>query len=60
MRSGRLFDLETIGSAAFLTETNLRAIGKNLQRTYLPNDGPGFAELLAALDQGKRLRGDMS
>ena len=38
-------------AVAFLTETNLRAIGKNLERVYPVEDTPAFAELLAAIDE---------
>lgn len=47
-------DREHIVAVAFLTEANLRAHGKNLQRIYPINEAPCFGELLAVIDEVER------
>lgn len=47
---------DPIVAVAFLTESNLRAIGKNLERVYPIDDAPHFQDLLAAIDQAERDR----
>jgi hypothetical protein len=48
---------EKIVAVAFLTESNMRAIGASLQRVYPIQDTPVFADLLQALDEADRARG---
>jgi hypothetical protein len=45
---------KNIVAIAFLTESNLRAIGKNLERIYPIDSAPAFEDLLAALDEAER------
>lgn len=41
-------------AAAFFTDANLRAIGKNLDRIYPIDESPVFSDLLAAIDRAQR------
>jgi hypothetical protein len=48
--------LDPTVAVAFLTEENLRTIGKNLEHVYPIDDTPAFADLLAAIDKADRER----
>jgi hypothetical protein len=47
-------DREPIVAVAFLTESNLRAVGQSLQRNYPIDHSPGFEQLLAQIDEAER------
>jgi hypothetical protein len=47
-------DREPIVAVAFLTESNLRAVGQSLQRIYPIDHSPGFEQLLAQIDEAER------
>jgi hypothetical protein len=49
-------DRERAVAIALLTEANLRAIGKNLERVYPLDDSADFSELLARIE-AKRATG---
>lgn len=50
-------DNDRIVAVAFLTEGNLRAVGKNLGRVYPIDDTPIFQDLLQALSEAEERRG---
>jgi hypothetical protein len=54
VEKGAAVERQPVVAIAFLTEANLRAIGRNLERIYPINDNPAFADLLAAIEMAER------
>lgn len=45
---------ERIVAVAFLTQANMRALGKNIERIYPIDHSPAFGDLLAKIDEAER------
>jgi hypothetical protein len=47
---------ERIVAIALLTEANMRAIGRNLERAYPVDHSPDFSELLVRIEKTEKTR----